>query len=119
MVRYARGLRPAKNFKMDPNRTILEQIKELPYDMRFEFLRKDITFVVVIGEGNFGRIWHAKAKEILNVLFYSTTWSLDNSNSTNVFFNFFHQFVWLSNLTIYYVVYSFICFSSRLKKHVQ
>ena len=30
--------------------------------MRFEFLRKDITFIAVIGEGNFGRIWHAKAK---------------------------------------------------------
>ena len=47
-----------------PDKTLLEQIKELPYDLHWEFPRYDIKFGVVVGEGNFGKVWHAKAKGI-------------------------------------------------------
>ena len=64
MVRYFEGLRPNPNFELDPNRTLLEQIEELPYDVHWEFPRYDVRFGTVIGEGHFGKVWHAKAKGI-------------------------------------------------------
>ena len=64
MIRYFKGLQPNPNFEMDPDRTLLEQIEELPYDLHWEFPRYDVRFGSVLGEGNFGRVWHAKAKGI-------------------------------------------------------
>ena len=64
MVTYFDGLRPNNNFEIDPDRTLLEQIEELPYDLHWEFPRYDVGFESVIGEGNFGRVWLAKAKGI-------------------------------------------------------
>ena len=64
MVVYFEGLRPNPNFELDPNRTLMEQIEELPYDVHWEFPRYDIKFGPKIGQGNFGIVWHAKAKGI-------------------------------------------------------
>ena len=64
MITYFDGLQPNPNFEMDPNRTLLEQIEELPYDLHWEFPRNDVRFSSVLGEGNFGRVWLAKAKGI-------------------------------------------------------
>ena len=64
MVTYFDGLRPNPNFELDPQRTLLEQIEELPYDLHWEFPRYDVRFESVLGEGHFGRVWYAKAKGI-------------------------------------------------------
>ena len=64
MITYLDGLRPDPNFQMDPDRTLLEQIEELPYDLHWEFPRYDVKFGFVLGEGNFGKVWHAMAKGI-------------------------------------------------------
>ena len=64
MVTYFDGLRPNPNFELDPNKTLLDQIEELPYDLHWEFPRYDVKFGPVIGEGHFGKVWHAKAKGI-------------------------------------------------------
>ena len=81
MITYFDGLKPNPNFIMDPNRTLLEQIEELPYDLHWEFPRNDVRFGSVLGEGNFGRVWLAKAKgikvstkninSVLAILFFS------------------------------------------------
>ena len=63
-ITYFDGLRPNPNFELDPNKTLLEQIRELPYDVHWEFPRYDVKFGAVIGEGHFGKVWHAKAKGI-------------------------------------------------------
>ena len=39
MVTYMDGLKPNENFQLDPDRTLLEQIEELPYDVHWEFPR--------------------------------------------------------------------------------
>ena len=39
MITYFDGLRPNPNFELDPNKTLLEQIEELPYDVHWEFPR--------------------------------------------------------------------------------
>ena len=64
MIVYFEGLRPNPNFELDPNQTLLEQIEKLPYDLHWEFPRYDVKFGSVLGEGNFGRVWHAKSKGI-------------------------------------------------------
>ena len=64
MITYFDGLRPNPNFVLDPNRTLLDQIEELPYDLHWEFPRYDVRFGSVLGEGNFGKVWHARAKGI-------------------------------------------------------
>ena len=61
---YFDGLRPSENFELDPNKTLLEQIEELPYDVHWEFPRYDIKFGNMVGEGHFGKVWHATAKGI-------------------------------------------------------
>ena len=63
-IRWSRGLRPNPRFVVDPNRTLLEQIEDLPYDIHWEFPRKHVKFTSILGEGNFGRVWHARAKGI-------------------------------------------------------
>ena len=57
-------MQPNPNFEIDSNRTLLEQIEELPYDLHWEFPRYDIKFGAKIGQGHFGIVWHAKAKGI-------------------------------------------------------
>ena len=64
MVTYYEGLHPNPQFEFDSNRTLLEQIEELPYDLHWEFPRYDVKIGTMIGEGHFGRVWHAKAKGI-------------------------------------------------------
>ena len=64
MVVYFEGLRPDPNFEFDSDRTLLEQIEELPYDLNWEFPRYVIKFGSVLGEGHFARVWLAKAKGI-------------------------------------------------------
>ena len=64
MITYFDGLRPNPNFELDPDRTLMEQIEELPYDLHWEFPRYDVRFGAVLGEGNFGKVWHARAKGI-------------------------------------------------------
>ena len=39
MITYFHGLRPNPSFELDSNRTLLEQIEELPYDVHWEFPR--------------------------------------------------------------------------------
>ena len=40
----------------------MEQVAELPYDLHWEFPRKHVKFGAMLAEGNFGRVFHAKAK---------------------------------------------------------
>ncbi|XP_057299762.1 uncharacterized protein LOC130630320 [Hydractinia symbiolongicarpus] len=50
--------------KLDPDKTILEQCNNLVYDMKFEFSRKKLILVRVLGEGAFGQVWMATAEGI-------------------------------------------------------
>ncbi|XP_057313363.1 uncharacterized protein LOC130654766 [Hydractinia symbiolongicarpus] len=56
-----RFLQRQTTMKLDPDRSILEQCNNLSYDDNFEFPRKSITFVRVLGEGAFGEVWMATA----------------------------------------------------------
>lgn len=51
-------------YKLDPDRSILEQCNDLTYDTKFEFPRKCISLFRVLGEGAFGQVWMASAKQM-------------------------------------------------------
>ncbi|XP_057308416.1 uncharacterized protein LOC130646248 isoform X2 [Hydractinia symbiolongicarpus] len=53
-------------YKLDPDRSILEQCNNLTYDTKFEFPRKHISLFRVLGEGAFGQVWMASAKQMEN-----------------------------------------------------
>ena len=61
---FAPELAPNSKWKFDPNRSLLSQISELPYNLIYEFPRLDVTMVRIIGEGNFGEVWEAMAEGI-------------------------------------------------------
>ena len=41
---------------MDPERSLLEQSAQLPYDMDFEFPRERVRMISVLGSGAFGEV---------------------------------------------------------------
>ena len=43
-------------------RSVLDQVKELPYKLSYEFPRQDITMIKVVGSGNFEEVWEAMAE---------------------------------------------------------
>ncbi|XP_057299162.1 uncharacterized protein LOC130629817 isoform X2 [Hydractinia symbiolongicarpus] len=51
-------------YKLDPDRSILEQCNDLTYDTKFEFPRKRISLFRVLGEGAFAQVWMASAKQM-------------------------------------------------------
>ena len=61
---YSPQLKPSTEFQLDLDRSIQEQVSELPYDLNWEFPRLDVTMGKVIGEGNFGEVWEAIAEGI-------------------------------------------------------
>ena len=48
-------------FQIDPERTLFEQSNELPYSMAWEFPRKNLMFIKVLGSGQFGEVWLCEA----------------------------------------------------------
>ena len=51
--------------QIDPDRTILEQVNDLPYDPDWEFREDRILLGTVIGSGAFGQVVKAEALGIL------------------------------------------------------
>ncbi|XP_028517530.1 vascular endothelial growth factor receptor 3 isoform X2 [Exaiptasia diaphana] len=62
-MKYLRG---DEDSKFDPNRSILEQCEELPYDADWEFPVKRLILQGVIGSGAFGQVMKAEAVGILS-----------------------------------------------------
>jgi len=52
--------------QLDPDRTILEQCEDLPYDPDWEFPVKRLILQGVIGSGTFGQVMKAEAIGILS-----------------------------------------------------
>ena len=50
--------------QLDEDRTLTDQLEELPYVMSFEFDRERVRFVKELGSGEFGEVWLAQALEI-------------------------------------------------------
>ena len=66
---HAPELTPNDEFVYDPERSIFDQISELPYNVHWEFPRTDVQISNKrIGQGNFGEVWLATAVGI-NVFF--------------------------------------------------
>ena len=61
---FAPQLSPNSEWQFDPNRSIEDQIAELPYNLLWEFPRLDVSLKRLIGEGNFGEVWEATAEGI-------------------------------------------------------
>ena len=62
--RFAPQLFPNPDWQFDPDRSVEDQVAELPYNLQFEFPRLDITLKRLIGEGNFSEVWEATAEGI-------------------------------------------------------
>ena len=61
---FAPQLAPNPEWKFDPDRSVEEQVAELPYNLHWEFPRLDVTLKRLIGEGNFGEVWEGSAEGI-------------------------------------------------------
>ena len=47
--------------KINPYRTLNEQVNLIPYDSKFEIKYSDFTVTQVVGSGNFGTVFEGKA----------------------------------------------------------
>ena len=64
-IEFAPQLEPNEQFEFDPNRSIIEQAAELPYNLAWEFPRSDVYLVRLIGMGCFGQVWEADSEGTL------------------------------------------------------
>ena len=61
-IQFAPQLEPNEQFEFDPNRSIIEQAAELPYNLAWEFPRSDVYLFRLIGMGCFGQVWEADSE---------------------------------------------------------